>query len=342
MKAKCILWLLTGLVLIFGCTKPAAEPKTETVAEVSDFEESEIYFYDPGVPQGVFVIDGALHERRSDGRMYWKANINAGDTVEWAGEIQEAVRSDGEKRNFCRVIAEVTKDKKEEFWVQHYYIYGPAVPAIIVNTDAVLYNRPDPGAVARSGTVTLSKYTFVAMIQDDDLTDEFIPIAAQLGGSSPAERWVKVQDLSWDVSVVAGVKLARSAAAQPNVAARKRILDDAMKTLSGSNLRIPDMVRNDPALFELELSDNLDLLSERRDYRVNTDLVNVRDFPSTNSNVVDQLNSGKVVTITARSKKKVTIKATEEGEEDMTGQWFRTENGSWIFSYFLDSYDRDW
>ena len=331
---------LAGLFFIFGCTKTAEKQEAAPPPE-EEFEA--LIIPDPAVPQGVLVIDGSL-QFFENAKMNFKAYISAGETVEWTGEKKDAILAyDGKQRTFCRVIAELTKGTKEEFWVQQYYIYGPAKPAVITNADAVLYNSPDPGAVDRIGKVTLPKYAFVAMRQDDDLTDDFIPIAAQLGLAAPTERWVKIKDLSWDTNVVQGIKLARKAASQPNVAARRQMLSDAMDTMGKGSLVIPPLVRSDAALFELEFAGNLELLTEQKRYMVNTDSVNVRDFPSINSNVVDQYNSGRTVTITARSKNKTTIKATVEGEEDMTGNWFRTDTGGWIFSYFLSSYDdRDW
>jgi len=332
---KLLVLFLACLFFVCACSKP--DKKQETDAPVEEESDALYVIEEPTVPQGVLVIDGSLQVEKN-GKMEWKAAISAGETVDWTGEKKEAILAyNNSKRNFYRVMTELTKGVKEEFWVQEYFIYGPGKPAVIINDDAVLYSRPDPGAVERTGKVTLPKYTFVALIQDDDLTDDFIPIAAQLGLASTTERWVKLKDISWEANVAEGIKLARKAASQPNVAARREMLTDAMARMSMGSLSISPLVRNDPALFELEFAGNLDLLAEPQDYMVNTDSVNVRDFPSISSNVVDQYNTGKVVTIMARSKAKTTIKAKSEDEEDMTGQWCRTQNGSWIFSYFLST-----
>jgi len=334
---KLFVLFLACLFFVCACNKSDKKQEPDALPE----EEAETFVIEePTVPQGVLVIDGSLQVEKG-GKMEWKAAISAGETVDWTGEKKEAILAyNNSKRNFYRVQAELTKGVKEDFWVQEYFIYGPGKPAVIINDDAVLYSRPDPGAVERTGKVTLPKYTFVAMIQDDDVTDDFIPIGAQLGLASTTERWVKLKDISWDPSVAEGIKLARKAASQPNVAARREMLADAMAKMSRGSLSIPPLVRNDPALFELEFANNLEVLSPQKDFMVNTDSVNVRDFPSITSNVVDQYNSGKVVTITARSKNRTTIKATSEDGEDMTGQWCRTQDGTWIFSFFLSTFER--
>ena len=327
MKKQFIPLLLLVFFAGFACSKTADQAET---ANADSGGTSEVYIESDAAPEGVVLLDGSLNELKDDGKMHWKAGINAGDTVGWTGEKTEAVRAyDGEKRTFYRVLS------NGDYWIQDYFIYGPAEPAVITGDETVLYTKPDPSAVARTGTVTLPKYTLVAMRPDDDLTDDFIPIAAALGGAKPDERWVRIKDISWDSNDVGGVKLARVAAATKNSAAHKELLKNAMEMiLKGSRFYdVPDNVRNDPALFELEITNNLEF-NIPEIYFVTQDSVNLRDLPTVNGNIVGKIAIFDSVTINAKSKKQEKL---EVNGEKFEGVWCRTEDGNWVFSSFISN-----
>ncbi|MCL1815481.1 MAG: hypothetical protein FWG27_06665 [Treponema sp.] len=322
MNQKHLLWLLAGISLVFGCSKTARQDETPGAEEaVLELTEN---------PQGVFVIDGSLSEFK-DGKMQWKANMYAGDTVGWTGEKMEAVRAyDGATRTFYRVEA------NGEYWVHDYYIAGPAVPAVICSAETVLYTRPDPGSVARTGTVTLPKYTIVAMLPDDNYTDDFIPVAAFVNLGQPGERWVKIKNISWDPNDVNAVKITRAAAVVKNPVSHKELLENAIKMIAESSSF--NNMQNDPALFELEVTNNLELLTEWKDYTVISDWVNVRELPTINSNAAGRLNRGDIVMITAASKEVITLESAGEGTEKVSGIWLRTDQGTWVFSAYVIPY----
>jgi hypothetical protein len=246
------------------------------------------------------VLDGSLNEIREDGKVYWKASVSAGDTTGWTGEKQELQYANGNKRTFYRVLSDGA-----EYWVQEYFIAGPAVPAVITGEETVLYTKPEPSAVSRTGIVTLPGFTLVAMLDDDNLTDDFIRIAAFLSDVRPIERYVKIKDISWDQNDVGGVKLARIAAVTKNPAAHKELLKNAMEMLGkGKSLYgVPETLNYEPDLFELKVTNNLELVSNGETYYTVQNQVNVRDLPTINSNVVEKLPLSKPVFIVAKSKK---------------------------------------
>ena len=330
MNRKWVLLLLAVLLFIFGCTKTAKDNGSS--GHLHDAEEELI---DPSdfSSLGVFVLEGSYSELRDDGKMYWKAGANAGDTADWTGEAREAIRSyDGEKRNFYKVYL-----NGQELWVQDYFIAGPAVPAVIVNDETVLYTKPDLSSVARSGTVTLPKYSIVGMLHDDDLTDDFIPIAAFVNLAVPGERWVRVRDISWDPNSVGAVKLARVAAVTKNPSAHKELLKNAMEmAINGKSFAdVPSLVNHDPALFELELTNNLERLSSPQQYvAAFTDTVNKRDLPSLNSNVTGSLSEGERFLVYYKTKQFLVLDAPEGETEKPKGVWLGTDDGYWVFSAY--------
>ena len=326
MSLKPFFWLLAGMFLVSSCSK------TDTrQAETGSPEGEEVVLELSADPLGVFVLDGSLNEIREDGKVYWKSAVNAGDTVNWTDEKQELQYSNGNKRIFYRVLSDGT-----EYWVQEYFIAGPAVPAVIANNDAVLYTKPEPSSVARTGTVTLPKFTLVAMLDDDNLTDDFIRIAAFLGEARPAERYVKIKDISWDQNDVGGVKLTRIAAVTKNPAAHKELLKNAMEILEKgkSFFGVSENLSFEPALFELEVTNNLEILSAGEPYYTVQNSVNARDLPTINGNIVEKLPQFKPVFIVAKSKKEEKLKINDE---EISGVWLRTDGGNWIFSHYLSN-----
>ena len=330
MNIKKIFFPFALLLIIFGCTKPA---ESNDVPGSVHSEEEEYIEPVNSMAQGVFVIDGSLTELKDDGKMHWKISLNAGETVDWTGELMEAVRAyDGATRKFYKVYF-----NGEELWAHDYYIYGPAVPAVIVSEETVLYTKPDLGSVAKSGIVTLPKYTIVAMVHDEKPVGDFMMVAAFLSLGVPGERWIKSNDISWDVNDVAVIKYARSAAATKVPASRKELFKNAMETASnGRRLNgLPLRFNFDPGLFELEITNNLQEISAGEEYIVGDEAINKRDMPSLNSNIVGQFKPGDVITVTARSKNSVKL---EVEDEEINGVWLRTIEGDWVFSYYVIPY----
>ena len=323
--SKKYLFLLIILGCIFlSCSKSGQnqDAGSETESEAESIENLPL-------PQGVLVLDGSLNELRDDGKMYWKGSVYAGDTVNWTGEQIDAVLSfNNQTRTFWRVEA------NGDFWVQQYFIHGPGVPGVIIKDEAVLYTKPDPGAVARGGIITLPKFTFVAILKDDDLKDDFIPIAAQLGGAKPDERWIKITDVSWNKNDIDGVKITRTAAATKNSAAHIALLENAMEIMGkGQSLfDVPGSVNYNLALFELTITNNLEILENGELYYALQDSVNIRELPTVNSTVTGQLQRFESMVITAKSK--LTEKIDFE-DDTIEGVWCRTDEGNWIFSFFI-------
>jgi len=299
-------------------------------------EESDPFFVieEPGQDLAVILTDASLQELRADGKMHWKANLNAGDTVVWKDEKKDAVRAyDGLTRTFYRV------EMEGDYWVQDYAIAGPAIPAVITGDETVLYTKPDLTAVARRGSITIPKYALAALLNDDDPFDQFAKISARVEGSdnpSISELYVKAENISSDYNDVGCVKLARIASLTKSPAARKELLRNAME-MAGKSRRfnqVPVALNEDPALFELELTDNLDRIDTQVDYIVTSETVNLRDLPSVDSNVVGTMVYGDVFSVSLRTKREITLPAAEEGADRIRGRWLRTENGNWVFSAY--------
>jgi hypothetical protein len=330
---KQIPWLLvlTGVFFVCDCSK-SGKPVQEEDAQNEELES--LVISEPAAELGVILTEASLLELRDDGKMYWKSNISAGDTVVWKNEEKSAVRAyDGLTRTFYRV------DADGDYWVQDYAIAGPAVPAVIVADDTVLYSKPDLTSVARKGAITVPKYALVAMLADDAPSGQFVKISARVEGSgnpSISELYVKIENISSDYNDVSCVKLARIAAGTKNPAARKELLKNAMEiAYKGRQLnQAPAGLSEDPSLFELELTDNLERLDGQMNYLVTTEKVNMRDMPSVDSNVAGTMIHGDDFWVSFRTKKEVSLPAAEEGAEPIKGCWLRTENGLWIFSAY--------
>jgi len=329
---KFFVLFLACLFFVCACTK-SDKKQEETEPQV---EESDALFIveESGQELAVILTDASLQELRDDGKMYWKANLNAGDTVVWKNEEKEAVRSyDGLKRTFYRVYM------NGDYWVQDYAIEGPALPAVITADETILYTQPDLTSVARRGNISVPKYTLVALLDDDDPADQFAKISAWLDGSSnPAisELYVKAENVSSDYNDVGCVKLARIASLTKNPAARKELLKNAMEMAEKS--RRLNMVavglNDDPALFELELTNNLERIENPVNYVVTSDTVNMRDLPSVDSNVTGKMSMGDTFWVSLQTKRETTLPAAEEGAAPLKGRWLRTENGNWIFGAY--------
>jgi hypothetical protein len=337
MKTKYILIffvvLTAALFVMCGGSKPAqneAEQNSaeQTVEETENVEESEALALPP---EGVFVIDGSLSELRADGKMHWKSNFNAGDTVGWTGEKKEAVRAyDGQTRTFYRVKAD------GDYWVHDYFIAGPAMPAVITGAETVLYTKPEPAAVARSGIVTLPKYTLIAMFQDTNVDDVYMPVAVHLGGALPETRYVKIEDISWVSADVNTVKLARIASFTKNPAARRELQSTAMELAgqSASFSHVAEEVQYDSVLFELEMTNNLESVGAELEYMVTSETLNIRELPSLDAATTGAMKQGDLFWVTARSKNEVTLEAGEGETEKPKGVWLRLGEGHWVFSAF--------
>ena len=332
MNIKTIMLPVAFLLLVFGCTKP---DQADDVSVIVHEEEEEIAA-EPvnNAPQGVFVIDGSLTELKADGKMHWKISLSAGEKVDWTGELMEAVRAyDGATRKFYKVYY-----NGEELWAHDYFIYGPAVPAVIVSDETVLYTKPDLGSVARSGIVTLPKYTIIAMLHEEKPAGEFMLVAAFLNQGVPGERWIKSNDISWDVYDVAAIRYARSAAATGIPASsRRELLKNAVAAASdGRKLYdLPMRFDYDLGLIELEMTNNLLQISRSEEYRVGDEAVNKRDMPSITGNITGQYKPGEEFIVIARSKNPVKL---EVEDKEIEGVWLRTIEGDWVFSYYVMPY----
>ena len=334
MNKKLIMLIIAVLVIVLSCSKPA---KTENSITQTGNENEESIDFPGDAPLGVFLIDGHYCFENDAGRMVFKAYLNAGDTVNWTDEKKDAVRDyDGVTRTYYRVELQNPKKETEVYWVHDYYIAGPAVPAVITSADAVLYTKPDLSSVARSGTVTLPKYTIVAMTEDDDLADDFIPIAAQRPNGRVEGRYVRLKDISWDTNDIGGVKLAQTASVTTIPAARRELLENAMEMISkGKNLNgIPLSVDYNPALVELELTNNLELLDNMVEYAVTAETVNKRELPGTAGNSTGTMAQGQTFWVKARTKNEITLNIPGEEDENPKGLWLLTEEGNWVFSAY--------
>jgi len=316
--------LFLAALVLCGCTrKKEAEPNNPEEILISN---------DPTVALGVILTEASLMELKADGKMNWKANLNAGDTVIWKDEKKDAPRAyDGQVRTFYRV------EMDGDYWVQDYAIAGPAKPAVITADETILYTKPDITSVARRGNITVPKYALVAVSDKFVESNQFVMINARLEGTSDPsinELYVKTDNISMDVNDIGAVKLARIASLTKNAAARKELLKNAMTLAEGSRRfnNVAAALNDDPALFELELTDNLDRLDIQGNYVVTTDTVNKREFPSVDSKVTGTLSYGDTIWVSLRTKKTVSLPAAEEGEPPVKGRWLRTEDGSWVFS----------
>ncbi|MDR2701363.1 MAG: hypothetical protein LBB72_02915 [Spirochaetaceae bacterium] len=329
-KILCLL-VLTGVFFVCACSrteKPAQQEGPQNNEEIESFIITE----QPAMEFGVILTDASLLELRDDGKMYWKASINAGDTVGWKNEEKSAVRAyDGLTRTFYLV------DADGDYWVQDYAIAGPAIPAVIVADETILYTKPDLTSVARRGAITVPKYALVAMLADDTSTGQFVKISARVEGSanpSISELYVKIENISSDYNDIGCVKLARIASGTRNPAARKELLKNAMElAYKGKRLnQTPAGLSDDPALFELELTDNLERLDGQVNYVVTTERVNMRDMPSLDSNVAGTMTQGDDFWVSFRTRREISLPVAEEGAEPVKGRWLRTESGLWVFS----------
>jgi hypothetical protein len=332
---KQILRLLILTVVFFICACSRSDKPAQKEKDLNEELESLIITESAmETEMGVILTEASLLELREDGKMYWKANINAGDTVIWKNEEKSAVRAyDGLTRTFYRV------DADGDYWVQDYAIAGPAIPAVIVSDETVLYTKPDLTSVARRGAITVPRYTLVAMLTDDAPSGQFVKISARVEGSanpSISELYVKTENISSDYNDVGCVKLARIASGIKNPAARKELLRNAMElAYKGKRFnQTPAELSDDPALFELELTDNLERLDGQVNYMVTEEKVNMRDLPSVDSNAAGTMTQGDDFWVSFRTKREILLPPAEEGAEPVKGRWLRTESGLWVFSAY--------
>ncbi|GHV85654.1 hypothetical protein AGMMS50230_12620 [Spirochaetia bacterium] len=330
MKKTVYLLPLFVLCFISACSKspPPSEAGQETVSGTVE----------PGAPQGVILTEASLLELRGDGKVYWKANLNAGDTVDWKDEKQDLVRAyDGLVRTFFRV------DMEGDYWVQDYAIAGPAKLAVTI-ADTVLYTKPDLTSPVKTGTVSMPPYTILALLPDDDPSDDFVKVSARLEGAanpSVSERYVKVQNISSDPNYAGAVKLARIASVTENPVVRVELLKNAME-LAGTGRFLNQATastENDPALFELELTGNLEVLDVPLNYFVTADTVDVRNLPSASGTIAASISQGETFLVVAKTKREQTLKAAEE-EEPPKGFWYLANGNDWsgwIFGAYIAS-----
>ncbi|MDR2211262.1 MAG: hypothetical protein LBO65_07365 [Spirochaetaceae bacterium] len=330
MKQRTVFLFLMAVLTILSCSKPTpgSAPEDETLqTETGAPEETE-----QTVLHGVLLTEAGLCEVRADGKIYWKSQLNAGDTVIWTGEQQEYHRNyDNAKRSFYRVNAD------GDYWVQDYAIAGPAEPGVVVASGTVLYTKPEITAVVRTGNITLPRYTLVAVFPDDNPADEFIKVSARLENTSNppvSERYIKVQNISTDPNDIRCVKLARIAAGTENPLAKGELLRNALDIARQSRYfsQISPDIEAEPVLFELEATNNLERLANGAGYIVTADTINIRDIPSLSGNVAGTLRQGDTFWITAKTTREVTLPAPE-GEDKPQGVWYRAEQG-WIFSAY--------
>jgi hypothetical protein len=335
---KNIFFRLPALVMLAfclsSCQKPPETAETGVEPQETETPEPEEAFKQP---LGVILTEASLQELRDDGKMYWKANLSAGDTVIWKDETMNAVRSyDNQRRDFYRVDFD-----GGDYWVQDYAIAGPAEPAVIVADDTLLYTRPEPTAVARTGNVSIPRYSLVALLPDEDISDDYVKITARLEGTSNppvSDRYVKAQNVSTDTNDVGAVKLVRIASATGNPTVRAELVRNALD-FARKSLFLNQTAANhnyDPVFFELEVTGNLERLASEERYMVTADTVNVRETPSVTAKAVTALSQGTTVWITAKTKRTVTLDAPE-GEEAPKGVWYKTGDGGWIFGAYIVS-----
>ncbi|MDR2314464.1 MAG: hypothetical protein LBE02_08010 [Spirochaetaceae bacterium] len=326
MKKMAIVLLSTVIFLVPSCSKP--KPDAETLAPEGEVPEEPA----ESALHGVLLTDTGLWEVRADGKIYWKSQLNAGDTVIWTGEQRDYRRNyDNAQRTFYRVNAE------GDYWVQDYAIAGPAEPGVIVTTDTILYTRPEITSVVRTGNITLPQYSLVAIFPDDNPADEFIKISARLEGTANPpvpERYIKIQNVSMDLNDIRCIKLARMAALAENPLVKGELLKNALALARESRhfSQIALGAEFDPVFFELAVTNNLEQLINGASYMITADTVNIRDIPSLSGTVKGTLRQGDTVWIIAKTKQEVSLDAPE-GEEKPKGVWYRAENG-WLFSAY--------
>jgi hypothetical protein len=316
---------LAAFFSFFGCA-----PKTDAPGAAAEGDAVETA---EALPQGVILTEASLLELKEDGKVHWKSNLNAADTVIWKDEKRDLVRAyDGQSRTFYRV------DLDGDYWVQDYAVAGPAEAAVIVAADTVLYSRPDLTSPLRSGTVSLPRYSIAALLPDDNIADSFVKITARLeGAANPqiSERHVKIDAISTDPNDVGAVKLARIASGTENPVVRKELLKNAME-MAGRGRYLSRSVEEsggDPVLFELILTDNIERFDALVHYFVTAGTVNLRDMPSTVGQSLETLEQGDSFSVTGRTKREVTLKAAE-GETPPKGVWLWVDSGGWIFSAY--------
>jgi hypothetical protein len=186
--------------------------------------------------------------------------------------------------------------------------------------------------------VSLPRYSIAALLPDDNMADSFVKITARLeGAANPqvSDRYVKIENISTDPNDVGAVKLARIASGTENPVVRKELLKNAMEMAGkGPYLsRSIDETGGDPVLFELVLTDNIELLETPVNYLVTADTVNLRDIPSTGGENLGTLGQGDAFYVAGKTKREVTLKAPE-GETPPKGVWLWNASGGWIFSAY--------
>lgn len=82
----------------------------------------------------IYVNKAGLYTETDDGKMKWTAEASLGDEARYLGEKKEAVRTDGQKRNFFHAVLNGKK-----YWIQDYCYEPKTVPAFINAQDVVLY-----------------------------------------------------------------------------------------------------------------------------------------------------------------------------------------------------------
>ncbi|MDR2553047.1 MAG: hypothetical protein LBD31_07790 [Treponema sp.] len=329
---KTVFLFMGLLVLALSCSRPAEPAAAEAETETADSGEEAPQF-------GVLLTEAGLWEVRADGKIHWKSQLNAGDTVIWKGEKQNHRRSyDNAERTFYRVDAE------GDYWVQDYAIAGPAVPAVITAAGTVLYTRPDLASPARTGNITMPRYALAALLPDDDPGDEFVRISARLEGApnpQVLERYVKAQNLSTDPAGVEAVKLVRLALAAENAVVRMELLKNALDVArqSGSLGQAAQDAEYDPVLFELAVSDNLERFENPRNFIVASETAQLREQPWVSAEVTGAVKQGDTLWITAQTKQETALESPVRGGgapekpegEKLTGVWYREQKGGWVF-----------
>jgi hypothetical protein len=229
MNKKFICALLSIAVICASCSKPPAPPEGGDTAAASDEGASP-----ETKASGVVITKASLWELQSDNTLKWAKNANAGDVVEWTGRTGKYVDSYSKKENdYYNVFA------GGDYWIRTYAAAGPAIPAVVISPDAVVYDQPNLKSTTTRKNKTVRENTIIAVTSTED---NFIQFSAYYVIDEAyyvfSDLWLKRENISTDPSDVEGISLYQIALETEDPVVRKELLTNAL-SVSG---RFSDLI----------------------------------------------------------------------------------------------------
>ena len=184
MKKVSILFFLALLILIPSCKKGENQAKEETVVQEENWTPEEIgtppapakpkptmkgvmisgWYYDP-----VYNEDGSLKTMSANFEAIVGTQVDVyglynPDDENKGAELIKDVPIDGAKKDFIHVFYD-----GEEYYVRDYALAVDAVPAVVTNSSAYIYTKPN---LAYMGRNIVPEFTIVAAFSEKIPEDE--------------------------------------------------------------------------------------------------------------------------------------------------------------------------